>query len=342
MTPPVNSPASQPLMTLPNHLQLPETDGSIVENYQESPQGNLLTSSILPRLRELHPDGRFSVGQDSGIYFQHTEPPLDGCRSPDWFYVPDVPPMLDGTFRRSYVLWQEVVPPLVIIEYASGDGSKERDQTPMTGKFWIYERAIGAKYYAIFEIETGVIELYRLENDQYIEVAPNEAGRLPIPPLGVELGVWEGEYRGIETPWLRVWDAATGKMMPHEEERAESEGKRAERERNRADIAESLADDYREMLSEESERAGKAAKDAATAKQQADVAKQQRDEAQVRAVAARQQADVAKQQADAAKQQADAAKQQRDEAQVRADAAKKRAEVLAEKLRALGIDPEAA
>ncbi len=321
MTPPVNIPASQPKTALPNHLQLPETDGSIVENYQESPQGNLLTSSILPRLRELHPDGRFSVGQDSGIYFQHTEPPLDGCRSPDWFYVPDVPPMLDGTFRRSYVLWQELVPPLVIMEYASGDGSKERDPTPMTGKFWIYERAIGAKYYAIFEIETGVIELYRLDNDRYIEVAPNEAGRLPLPPLGVELGVWEGEYRGIETPWLRVWDAATGKMMPNEEERAEIEGKRADSAHERAEVAESLADDYRDWLKEETERAEKAVKDAALATQQADVAKQQRDEAQVRA---------------------DVAMRQRDEAQVRADAAKKRAEVLAEQLRALGIDPEAA
>ena len=321
MTPPANTPASRPTTALPNHLQLPETDGSIVENYQESPQGNLLTSSILPRLRDLHPDGRFSVGQDSGIYFQHTEPPLDGCRSPDWFYVPNVPPMLDGTFRRSYVLWQEVVPPLVIIEYASGDGSKERDPTPATGKFWIYERAIGAKYYAIFEIESGVIELYRLENDRYIEVAPNEAGRMPIPPLGVELGVWEGEYRGIETPWLRVWDAATGKMMPHEEEQTEIE-------RERAEVAESLADDYRDWLKEETERAEKAVKDASLATQQADVAKQQRDEAQVRA--------------DAARQQADLAMRQRDEAQVRADAAKKRAEVLAEKLRALGIDPEAA
>src|SRR5437660_565856 len=103
----------------PNHLQLPETDGSIVENYQEHPQGNLLTSSLLPRLHELHPDGQFSIGQDSGIYFRNTTPPLDGCRSPDWFYVPGVPPMLDGQMRRSYVLWQEAVRPLLIIEYAS-------------------------------------------------------------------------------------------------------------------------------------------------------------------------------------------------------------------------------
>ena len=307
MTPPQNVSVSQPTTALPNHLQLPETDGSIVENYQESPQGNLLTSSILPRLRELHPDGQFSVGQDSGIYFRHTEPPLDGCRSPDWFYVPNVPPMLDGTFRRSYVMWYEAVPPLVIIEYASGDGAKERDQTPMTGKFWIYEQAIRAKYYAIFEIESGAVELYRLEQDQYVKESPNKVGRLPIPELGVELGVWEGEYRGIETPWLRVWDATTGEMMPHEEERAESERKRAESERKRADvarrraeIAESLADDYRDLLSEESERAEAAIKHADSAIKEADAAKQQ------------------------------------------ADAAKQRAEKFAEMLRAHGIDPEAA
>ena len=177
MTPPQNVPVSQPQTALPNHLQLPETDGSIVENYQESPQGNLLTSSILPRLHELHPDGQFSIGQDSGIYFKHTEHPLDGCRSPDWFYVPGVPPMLDGTFRRSYVLWQERVPPLVLIEYASGNGSEERDRTPTTGKFWIYEQAIKAKYYAIFEIVSGEVELYSLAQGRYVRVTPNDAGR---------------------------------------------------------------------------------------------------------------------------------------------------------------------
>ena len=251
--------------------------------------------------------------------------------------------MLDGTFRRSYVLWQELVPPLVIMEYASGDGSKERDPTPTTGKFWIYERAIGAKYYAIFEIESGALELYRLdEHARYAPVPPNEAGRLPIPPLGVELGVWEGEYRGIETPWLRVWDAVTGEMLPSEEERAESEGERADSAQERAEIAESLADDYREMLSEESERAEKAVKDASVAKQATEAAKQQRDAAKQQADAMKQQADAMKQQAHAAQLQADAAKQQRDEAKQQRDEAKKRADAFAAKLRALGIDPEAA
>src|SRR5688572_4917110 len=100
---------------LPDHTQLPDSDGAIVENFAEHPQSILLTTSILPLLRQRHPDGHFAIGQNSGIYFRPTDPPLQGCKAPDWFYVPDVPPSPEGQYRRSYVLWQELVPPLVLI-----------------------------------------------------------------------------------------------------------------------------------------------------------------------------------------------------------------------------------
>jgi Uma2 family endonuclease len=64
-----------------------------------------------------------------------TEPPERGAESPDWFYVPNVPPTLNGTFRRSYVLWQEYIAPLIVLEFALGTGAEERDKTPWTGKF---------------------------------------------------------------------------------------------------------------------------------------------------------------------------------------------------------------
>jgi hypothetical protein len=51
--------------------------------------------------------------------------------------------------------WKEHVPPAVLIEYFSEDGSKERDQTPYEGKFWIYEQAVRGGYYAIFVVGTG-------------------------------------------------------------------------------------------------------------------------------------------------------------------------------------------
>lgn len=91
-----------PAAKLPNHLELPEADGSIVQSFRELPQSVLLTDAILPVLRRLHPQGDFALGQDCGIYWRITPEPLEGCKCPDWFYVPGVPATLDGTYRRSY------------------------------------------------------------------------------------------------------------------------------------------------------------------------------------------------------------------------------------------------
>ena len=72
----------------PDHTQLPESDGTFVENFQEHPQSIILTESISPMLEKLHPDGQYIIGQDCGIYWQETEPPEKGAKAPDWFYVP--------------------------------------------------------------------------------------------------------------------------------------------------------------------------------------------------------------------------------------------------------------
>ena len=129
-------------ISAPTHLDLPCTDGLPVENSFQPAQGRLLTSSILPKLAELHPQGDFFIGNDVGIYWKVTEPPLKGCKVPDWYYVPGVPGTVDGELRRSFVMWQEGVSPLLVVEFVSGDGSEEHDDTPGTGKFWIYKRMI--------------------------------------------------------------------------------------------------------------------------------------------------------------------------------------------------------
>ena len=81
--------SSTPLAStsLPDHKQLPESDGTFVKNFQEHPQSIVLTSSIIPVLEKLHPDGRYCIGQDSGIYWRLMEPPEKGAEAPDWFYV---------------------------------------------------------------------------------------------------------------------------------------------------------------------------------------------------------------------------------------------------------------
>jgi hypothetical protein len=221
---------------LPDHTQLPESDGVFVKNFQERPQGDLLSDSILPVLYRLHPDEHFIIGQDSGIYWRLPEPPeplVAGALAPDWFYVPNVPPKLNGIVRKSYVLWKEFIRPVIAIEFVSGNGSEERDRTPRLGKFWIYENAICPTYYAIYEVTKASVEVYRLESRQFERMSPNRRGHFPIEPMGVELGIWPGKYENLEYPWLRWWDEQ-GKLLLTSNERAEQEAQRAEQEAQRA------------------------------------------------------------------------------------------------------------
>ncbi|MEN9222655.1 MAG: Uma2 family endonuclease [Thermostichus sp. BF3_bins_97] len=166
----------QPVLSLPDHTQLPESDGTFVfaqrafsRNLQEHPQSLLLTSSIRPVLDALHPDGQYSIGQDSGIYWRLTDPPEKGAEAPDWFYVPNVPPLLNGKRRRSYVLWQEFIAPLIAIEFVSGDGTEKHDYTSpfssggkKAGKFWVYEQAIRIPFYAIYDVDAAALTMDRI------------------------------------------------------------------------------------------------------------------------------------------------------------------------------------
>jgi Uma2 family endonuclease len=231
-TPPANGTALPPPVGRPrytrDHTQLPFKDETVVSNLFENPQSFLLTSALDPVLARRHPDGRYCIGGDNFIYFNDTDPPANGAKAPDWYYVPNVPQTVGGVYRRSYVLWRERVPPLVVIEYASGNGDEERDRTPNVGKFWAYEQAIRAEYYVIHEPDRERVEVFRLVDGGYQTLPPNERGHYPVEPLGVELGIWQGTYRNMTMAWLRWWDAA-GNLLPTAEERATAEQERAER-----------------------------------------------------------------------------------------------------------------
>ena len=235
-------------IALPDHTQLPCEDGTFVKNLQEHPQSVLLTDSILPVLQQLRPDGQYCIGQDSGIYWRLPQPPeplVKGAEAPDWFLVLGVPPMLDGQMRGSYVLWQELIAPLIVLEFVSGNGAEERDKTPMKGKFWVYERAIRPAFYGIYEVKKASIEVYQLVDNRYELLAPNERGHYPIPPLGVELGIWQGDYAASTLPWMRWWDLQGNLLLTGFERAAltdvqlQQERQRAERERQRAEQAKS-------------------------------------------------------------------------------------------------------
>src|SRR5215213_9744187 len=86
---------------MPTHLDLPDTDGKPVDNTYQPMQWTILQNSITHHMDQLHPDGQYLIAADHGIYFRHTEPPLDGCRAPDFLVVEGVPPRLpDSAYRR--------------------------------------------------------------------------------------------------------------------------------------------------------------------------------------------------------------------------------------------------
>jgi hypothetical protein len=51
-------------LTIPDHTNLPESDGTFVKNLQEHPQSILITDSIKPILEKIHPHGQYCIGQD--------------------------------------------------------------------------------------------------------------------------------------------------------------------------------------------------------------------------------------------------------------------------------------
>jgi Uma2 family endonuclease len=221
---------------LPDHTQLPESDGTFVKNFQEHPQSILLTDSIASTLDAIHPDGHYAIGQDCGIYWRITQPPERGAEAPDWFYVPNAPPMPSGTFRRSYVMWQEIISPLIALEFVSGDGAAEKDATPFKGKFWVYEQAVKIPFYGIYDVSKPSLEFYELVSGRYQPMVPNAQGRYSIPMMNVEIGLWHGTYQTVELDWVRWWDAA-GNLLPTGHERADQESQRATQESQRADEA---------------------------------------------------------------------------------------------------------
>jgi len=239
----------------PDHTQLPESDGTFVKNFQEHPQSLILTDSLGAVLQKRHPDGQYAIGQDCGIYWRETEPPEKGAEAPDWFYVPYVPPLLNGDFRRSYVLWREHISPYIALEFASGDGAEERDKTPLyvdgkvtkPGKFWVYEQIIHVAYYGIYAMKTGTLEVYHHVDGFYQPVKPNERGHYPIASLDIELGLWQGTYQNQTQLWLRWWDTQ-GNLLLIGDERAHLERSRAEKAEENLQLAEQARQEAEQNL----------------------------------------------------------------------------------------------
>ncbi|GAB4279143.1 MAG: Uma2 family endonuclease [Oscillatoriaceae cyanobacterium] len=239
--------------TLPTMYDLPSEDpeepGLPDEFHALQPQ--LLSRTL--RLPSYSPS-RLFVGSDLNLYYDVRHPLWH--KRPDWFLVLDVSRLYEGhDLRSSYVVWQEGVNPFLVVELLSPGTEKEdlgelalvADTAPTTAaettasngepnpetpprKWDVYERILRVPYYVVFSRYTNSLRVFKLDGGCYREQPINaEKPQLWIPEIKLGLGVWQGEYEGINRSWLRWYDDQ-GNWVPTDVELAVAE---AERERQK-------------------------------------------------------------------------------------------------------------
>src|SRR4028118_518695 len=268
---PQTDPPLSPRETLPTMYNLksedPEEPG-LLDEFQDL-QAQFLSLTFSP---PHYPASRVFSASDMNLYYdvRHEQ----WYKRPDWFGVVGVPRLYDEVdMRLSYVVWQEGVNPLVIVELLSpgtekedlGENDEEKlppESEELTGngqtiqpesenkpprKWEVYEQILRIPYYVVFSRYTNQLRVFKMVGAHFQELELQEA-RVWMPELDIGLGLWHGEYQGIERSWLRWYDAQ-GDWIPTEAEQervekaqalqqAEQALQQAEHERQRAEEAE--------------------------------------------------------------------------------------------------------
>ena len=131
---------------------------------------------------------------------------------PDGFLSIGVPRIIDSDLRLSYVLWDELVIPTMVLEVVSKNRRGEYTQ-----KKEDYAK-IGVLYYVIYNPlrkRKPRLEVYKLENGKY-ELLEGEPVWLAEINLGIgrEIGI----YQGVEREWLYWYDQQGKRYLTPQEE----------------------------------------------------------------------------------------------------------------------------
>lgn len=175
-------------------------------------------------------------------------------KAPDWLYIAAV--KQPGIERKSYTPDLEGDTPNIVMEFLSATDGGEYSirQIPPVGKWYFYEQILKVPNYVILEPDSGLLEVYRLQEGAYKLEQPNVEGRHWFESLGLFLGTWRGQKECRDGYWLRWWDQDE-RLLPWaieqveaERQQAEQEKQRAEQEKQRADEAERKLARLAEML----------------------------------------------------------------------------------------------
>ncbi|WP_179050973.1 Uma2 family endonuclease [Nostoc sp. TCL26-01] len=200
-----------PLHCLPSSEELPDSEDIPVDNELQDLIPSLLKASLALVWSDRW-DWLFGI--NLGIYYDPKKPAI----VPDGLLSVDVNRFIDGDLRFSYVLWEEKKPPILVLEVASQKHLEE-----YTTKQESYAKELGVLYYVIynpFRRKKSPLEVYRLENGEYILMSGNPVW---LPEVGLGIGRERGIYQGIAREWLYWYDEQEQRILTPEERMIEAE-----------------------------------------------------------------------------------------------------------------------
>ncbi|RZM83071.1 Uma2 family endonuclease [Leptolyngbya iicbica LK] len=207
--------------------EFPEEPGLPDEFHDLQPQ--LLSRTL--RLTAYSQENWFT-GTDLNVYYDPTH--VLWHKRPDWFLALNVPRLYNGDdLRMSYVVWQEQQPPHVIVEFLSPKTEREdlgrfyraqdrvidprADQFPPPlapvntppSKVEVYEQYLGVKHYIVYSRYTRRLRYFQLVSGRFQEqTLQAENPRIWLADLDIGLGIWQGNFEGVPSAWLRWCDRA--------------------------------------------------------------------------------------------------------------------------------------
>lgn len=199
---------------LPSAEELPDSDETPVDNELQELIPGLLKSTLLILWAE-RMDWFFGV--DMGIYYHPDELPI----VPDGFLSLGVERCYDEELRPSYVLWDENVVPILVLEVVSPNYRKE-----YTIKLDEYA-ALGVLYYVIYSSRRRRkprLEVHKLVKGRYELLEGNPVW---LPEIELGIGCERGNYGGVIREWL-YWYDQDGKRYLTPEEQIKEAQKRAQ------------------------------------------------------------------------------------------------------------------
>ncbi|WP_196797651.1 Uma2 family endonuclease [Gloeocapsa sp. PCC 7428] len=204
-----------PLHCLPSAEDLPDSDDTPVDNELQDLVPGLLKAT-LAWIWANRMDWFFGV--DMGIYYDPEQPAI----VPDAFLSLGVERIIDENLRLSYVLWEENVVPIMVLEVVS---HKRRGEYSTKKNFYAELEIL---YYVVYNPQRRKkppLEVYRLENGEYLLQRGNPVW---LPEIGLAIGNEKGTYQGITRDWL-YWYDEQGVRFLTPEERAMDAEQRAQR-----------------------------------------------------------------------------------------------------------------